>query len=75
VNNETPFIPSYAAVKTFFLGALWVVLLSLPAVAVEMTDDYELDWRHLLKVGGAVAGPGLVAYWRKYRAMIMPPPA
>lgn len=77
---ELPPVPSWRNLKIFLWGALWIVLGALGPVGYTIwswvTDplDPTIDWHHLLKLAGACAGPALVAYWRKHKALLSPPP-
>jgi len=72
--------PKWSDLKVFLLGALWIVLLSLGPVAwtiwMWVTDpvDNTISWHQLAGLAGTCAGPALVAYWRKHKALLEPPP-
>jgi hypothetical protein len=34
----------------------------------------EIDWRHIMKLAAAGAGPLAIGYWRKNKALLEPPP-
>ena len=78
VPSDRPY-PCWENVKVFLLGALWVVLLSLGPVAWTLwswlTNPYDntVSWPQLGGLFGTCAGPTLIAYWRKHKALLKVP--
>lgn len=72
-----PFIPSWKNIKIFLLGLVWCLLGTLPQAAFELWDSQhydQIDWGHIKIALAVTVVPMLGAYWRKYRALISPPP-
>lgn len=69
-------MPSWKNLKIFLLGAAWVALLSLGPVAWTLyewlTDpsDPSISWPKLRGLVLTCAGPAVVAYWRKHKALL-----
>jgi MFS family permease len=73
-------MPTWKNLKVFLLGALWTVMLTLGPVVwtiwqwVTDPNDGSISWRKLLGLAGACAGPALLAYYQKHKALLALPP-
>lgn len=73
----TPYIPTWKNLKIFLLGLVWCCLGGSGTVAYELWDAKhwsEIDWGHIRNATALTVGPVAIGYWRKYRALISPPP-
>jgi hypothetical protein len=66
-------------VRFFALGAMWAALLTMGPVGITLWDwvkhyNDPIDWTQIIKLSGASAGPALVAYWQKHKALLKMPP-
>ena len=72
-------MPEWKDVNVFVWGATWVILLSLGPVLWTirswLTDplDNTISWRQLANLAFWCAGPALVAYCRKNKALLKIP--
>lgn len=74
---KIPFIPAYGNLRIFILGLMWICLGGLGPVAYEIWDaeHYEtIDWGHIRNAAAIGVFPAVAGYWRKYKALISPPP-
>lgn len=76
----TPWIPSRRNLRTFVLGGIWVCWGGLVPAAIELWQALTrykvdpIDWPHIMVMAGGGVGPMAWAYWRKYKALLEPPP-
>lgn len=72
-----PFIPKLTNLRIFALGLLWVCLGGIGPLVYEIWDakHYEdIDWAHVRTETALSVAPLAIGYWRKYKALISPPP-
>lgn len=64
--------------RTFAIGILWAALAALAPVATIILDDLHTgkrtDWDQARRVSVFNAAGGVVAYWRKHKALLKLPP-
>ena len=72
-----PFIPEWKNVKIFLLGLLWCCLGGIGPAVYEIWESRNygsIDWIHVRNSTAIGVAPMALGYWRKYRALIAPPP-
>lgn len=74
-----PTIPPWPRLKVFIFGAMWAILCALPPTIIILRDwatrwDDPVDWGMIAHMTSANIVIALIAYWRKYRALIQAPP-
>lgn len=67
------------SLKFFMLGLWWAVAASLLPVGVTLWDainnwDSPIDWKQLIRLTIACAGPAAWGYWSKHKALLRLPP-
>lgn len=63
----------------FLVGVFWVLVGTLPPVAVTLWDAYThysnpIDWTEIGRLAAASAGPALIGYWQSHKNLLKLPP-
>ena len=74
-----PELPSWLNLKVFLLGAVWATLGGLSPTLVILYDwithwKDPIDWTMFTHLAVSNAAMALVAYVRKHKALLSPPP-
>jgi hypothetical protein len=76
---DIPPMPSWSNFKVFIWGAVWSAAIALAPVVVLVTGWWQagqpIDWALIQRTAAVSCVAGLVAYGRKHKALLSPPPA
>jgi hypothetical protein len=72
-------MPTWRNFKLFMLGAVWAAISSIGPAAVVIWDSLTnytdpVDWMQVGRVALVCAGGGVVAFYRKHKALLEIPP-